>query len=335
MTSNIKVLLAVGLMIGLLIIGTAGYSLLEGYSFIDALYMTVITLGTVGYREVAPLSTMGKLFTIFLIISGIGTVAYAVTQVVEYFISTIVFRRRRMERTIATLTGHVIICGYGRIGQQVAARLKTRGVPFVIIERDEEVLETLDARGYLFVDGNATDDSSLQRAGIASASTIVATLPTNADNVYVTLSARNLHASIRIVARASDAASATKLQQAGADKVISPYEIGGRYIANAVMRPHVVNFMDVVGSSNDDTAQSLEIEELEVTPSSQYANRALRDTAIRSELNIIVLAVRTPEGEFEYNPSPDTILFPGCMLICIGIAAKLDRLAKQLGVTPI
>jgi len=331
-TSNLKVLLALGLMFSLLIIGTVGYAFLEGYAFIDALYMAVITLGTVGYREVQPLSEPGRMFTIFLIIAGIGTVAYAVTQVVEYLITTIVFRRKRMERMITKLSDHVIICGYGRIGEQVAARLKARSVDFVIIEREEHVLEKLDGLGYLYIDGNATDDNSLQQARIETASSVVATLPTDADNVYVTLSARNLRPDIRIIARASDAISATKVKQAGANKVISPYEIGGRYIANAVLRPHVVNFMDVVNSSNEASTGSLEIEELEVGPHCNYADKALRDTGIRSELNIIVLAVRTPDGEFEYNPSPDTVLVPGSMLICIGMAAKLDRLAKQLGV---
>lgn len=319
-------------MISLLVLGTVGYMLVEGYVFIDALYMAVITLGTVGYREVAPLSEAGKLFTIFLIIAGIGSVAYAVTQVVEYFISTIVFKRRRMERSIAKLSGHVIICGYGRIGRQVTSQLRSRGVRFVIIEQDAEVIEQLDALGVLHVHGNATDDDALQDAGIADASTVVATLPTNADNVYVALSARTLNRTIRIVARAGDAASAQKLLQAGADKVISPYEIGGRYIANAVMRPHVVNFMDVVNSSREDNTQNLEIEELQVNERSVYANKALRDTNIRSELNIIVLAIRKADGDFEYNPSPGTILEPGGMLICIGFAEQLDRLAHLLGV---
>ncbi|MDT8325382.1 MAG: potassium channel protein, partial [Bacteroidota bacterium] len=314
MTPFRKVVVAVSLMISLLIIGTGGYMLVEGYGFLDALYMAVITLGTVGYREVAPLSAAGKIFTIFLIIAGIGSVAYAVTQVVEHFISTIVFKRRRMERSIAKLAGHVIICGYGRIGQQVTSQLRSRGVDFVIIEQDADVIEQLDSLGFLYVHGNATDDSSLTAAGIADASTVVATLPTNADNVYVALSSRNLSHDIRIVARAGDAGSSQKLLQAGADKVISPYEIGGRYIANAIMRPHVVNFMDVVNSSREDNTQNLEIEELQVTDRSVYANKALRDTDIRSELNIIVLAIRKADGEFEYNPSPGTVLEPGGML---------------------
>jgi len=315
----------------LLLLGTAGYMFLERYAVIDALYMTVITLGTVGYREVAPLSDPGKVFTILLIVGGIGTVAWAVGQSLEYFINSLAVRRRRMERSIAKLENHVIICGYGRIGRQVASQLRQRNVDFVIIERSQEMIETLDAMGFLAVDGNATDDDALSRARIEKAATIVATLPTNADNVYVVLSARNLNPEIRIVARASDAASRRKLQQAGADKVISPYEIGGRYIANAVMRPHVVNFMDVVNASRDEVTQSLEIEELGVTRACSYANKKLRDTDIRSVLNIIVLAIRTPDGEFEYNPSPDTLLSPGSMLICIGIAENLDRLALALG----
>ncbi len=318
-------------MLSLILFGTMGYMLLEGYALIDALYMTVITLGTVGYREVAPLSDGGKLFTIFLIVSGIGTVAWAVGQSLEYFINTLAVRRRRMERSISKLENHVIICGYGRIGRQVAAQLRARKVDFVVVEHDQEMLEQLNAMSYYSVDGNATEDTVLLRARISQASTIVVTLPTDADNVYVVLSARNLNPNVRIIARASDAASARTLQQAGADKVISPYEIGGRYIANAVLRPHVVNFMEVVNASRDEVAQSLEIEELGVTTDCSYAKRKLRDTNIRSELNIIVLAIRTPDGEFEYNPSPDTILSPNSMLICIGIADNLDRLARALG----
>lgn len=319
-------------MVSLLVIGTGGYMLLEGYVFIDALYMAVITLGTVGYREVAPLSDAGKLFTIFLIIAGIGSVAYAVTQAIEYFISTIVFKRKRMERSIAKLTGHVILCGYGRIGRQVATQLAARGVRFVVIEHDPDVIEILDGMGFLYVQGNATDDEALRKGGIDDASTVVATLPTNADNVYVTLSVRNLNRDIRIVARAGDAASSNKLLQAGADKVISPYELGGRYIANSVVRPHVVNFMDVVSAARDESTQNLEIESLQVTDSCVYANKALRDTDIRAELNIIVLAIKKADGEFEYNPSPDTVLETGAMLICIGFAHHLDRLATLLGV---
>ena len=326
-----KIRYAFLLMLTLLVVGMLGYIVLEGYGPIDALYMTVITLGTVGYREIAPLSDAGKIFTIFLIIGGIGTAAWAVGQSMEYFINSLAVRRRRMERSIAKLTNHVIICGYGRIGRQVASNLRQRGTDFVVIEQDPEVIETLDAQGILVVDGNASDDDALQRARIGVATTVVATLSTNADNVYVVLSARTLNPGIRIVARASDAASAQKLQQAGADKVISPYEIGGRYIANVVMRPHVVNFMDVVNAARDEASANLEIEELEVTPACRFANVQLRKTAIRSELNIIVLAVRKPDGDFEYNPSPDTVLTPGSMLICIGMAANLDRLAQQLG----
>lgn len=221
-----RIRISLVLILGLLLFGTAGFMLLEGYVLIDALYMTVITLGTVGYREVAPLSDPGKLFTIFLIVSGIGTVAWAVGQSLEYFINTIAVRRRRMERSIAKLENHVIICGYGRIGRQVAAQMRERKVDCVIIENDQETFEQLESIGYLTVDGNATDDAVLIRARISHAATIVVTLPTDADNVYVTLSARNLNPSIRIIARASDAASARTLQQAGADKVVSPYEIG-------------------------------------------------------------------------------------------------------------
>jgi voltage-gated potassium channel len=327
-----KPLISLALMFSLFVIGTAGYMLLEGYSGLDALYMTVITLGTVGFREVEPLSDAGKMFTIVLIVAGIGTVAYAVTQSIEYFITLIFQKRKRMERSIARFHDHVIICGYGRIGRQVADELHKRHVRFVVIERQAASIEELESKQYPCIVGDATDDEVLRRANVAAAGTIVPALPSNPDNVYITLSARTLNPAIRIVARAGDAASGTKLRQAGADKVISPYDIGGRYIANAVFRPHVVSFMDVVNASIEDGTHNLEIEELEVREGSRYANMRLRDTDIRARLNIIVLAVRTPDGEFEYNPAPEIKLLPGTLLICIGFATKLDELARHLGV---
>ncbi len=331
MTSFKKLQIALGLMAALFLIGTAGYVVIEGYAVIDALFMTVITLATVGYSEVRPLHDAGKVFTIFLIVAGIGTVAFTVTQAVDYIIDTILFRAKLMEKKIAKLSGHVIICGYGRIGRRVAAALKKRALPFVVVERDQELVGDLEREGMMYVLGNASDDDTLRRAGIERANTIVATLPSNADNVYTILSARHLNPAIRIVARAIDTDSTQKLVQAGADKVISPYDIGGYYLANAVLRPHVVNFMEVVNKSAGITEKNLEIEELEVTENCRYANKPLRETGIRSELNIIVLAIRNKDGQFEYNPSSETILEPGSMIICIGFSDKLDTLARNLG----
>lgn len=311
-------------------IGIAGYIIIERYSLLDAFYMTIITLATVGFTEVQPLHAEGKLFTSFLVIIGFGIVAFAATSLTEIILEGKVFRKRRLEKKVDAMKNHIIVCGYGRIGQRVAQRLSEQQVPFVVIEKDEEIISTLSEKGLMYIEGNAIEDEVLMRANPTHARSLVAVLNSDADNVYVVLTARSINPSLHIVARASDAASHAKLLRAGANKVISPYYIGGSYLANAVLRPNVVDFMEVVSETHSDRERDLEIEEILVTSESPFVGKTLRDLPIRSEMNIIVLAIKVSDGSMHYNPSPDRVISAGDMLICIGFIDKLDVLTKLI-----
>ncbi len=314
----------------LLFSGTAGYIVLEGYSFLDALYMTVITLSSVGYGEVQTLSPIGRMFTTILIFCGVGTLAYGISQIAELLIEGKLFLQQRREAAIQKMSNHVIICGYGRIGKKVAERLRDRKLEFVVIEQNEEHFDALEKAGYRYIHGDARDDSVLQKAGITSARAIVATLSSDADNVYVVLSARNLNKDLHIVARAGQMVTYDKLVQAGANKVISPYEIGAHYIASAVLRPSVIDFMEIVSETATTKSASLEIEEIHIPKGSSFAGKTLRETDFRTARNIIVLAIKNQEGEVVYNPSSDQRIDQGGTLICIGYSDQLDKLAHDV-----
>lgn len=314
----------------LMLIGIAGFGLIENYGFVDGFYMTVITMGTVGFTEVHPLHDAGKIFTSFLILASMLIVAYAAGATAQILLEGKLFTKRRRERRVQQMKDHIIVCGFGRIGQRIARHLQDRKVPFVVIERDEGSGEDLRRRGYNYIDGNAVDEEVLQRAGIERAHALVAALNSDADNVYVALTARSMNPRLYIVARSADPASEQKLRRAGADKVVSPYEIGGAHMANALLRPHVVDFMELVTEGLGDRAHHLEIDEIPVPAASAYAGKSLRECPIRSEMNIIVLAIKAAEGVVEYNPSPERMLAAGDMLICIGFTDKLDQLARVI-----
>ena len=314
----------------LLLVGISGFMYLQHYSLVDAIYMTIITLATVGFTEVHPLNEAGRIFTSCLIVIGLGIVAYTATSLTQIIIEGKIFRTRRLEKRVKQMKDHVIICGYGRIGQRIVTSMIDRDVPYVVIEKDETIARELEQKNFSFLQGNATEDDTLTKANIRDARCLVAVLNSNADNVYVTLTARSMNPALYIIARANDKSSETKLKHAGATRVISPYEIGGSYIANAVIRPNVVEFMEVVSSVQSDRSSSLEIDEIRIEPSSAFVGKMLRDTPVRSELNIIVLSVKDRDGNVVYNPAPERILARGDTLICIGFLDKLDQLAKML-----
>lgn len=314
----------------LLVVGISGFMYLQNYSLVDAIYMTIITLATVGFTEVHPLNEAGRIFTSCLIVIGLGIVAYTATSLTQIIIEGKIFRTRRLEKRVKQMKDHVIICGYGRIGQRIVTSMIDRNVPYVVIEKDETIVRELDQKNFSFLQGDATEDDTLTKANIRDARCLVAVLNSNADNVYVTLTARSMNPTLYIIARANDKSSETKLKHAGATRVISPYEIGGSYIANAVIRPNVVEFMEVVSAVQSDRSSSLEIDEIRIEPSSAFVGKMLRDTPVRSELNIIVLSVKDRDGNVVYNPAPERILTRGDTLICIGFLDKLDQLAKML-----
>jgi voltage-gated potassium channel len=311
--------------LGLIVVGgTVGYLLL-GFSFLNAVYQTVTTISTGGFGEVEPLSSNGRVFTIILILVGVGTALYTFTVLLETFIEGHLgnlLGRRRMEREISELHDHVIVCGWGRVGRAIADYLSHAGQRVVVIDRDVERVGTIP---YPTVHGDVTEDEVLLKAGIERARVLVAAVDTDADNVYVTLSSRTLRPDLVIIARARNDAAAAKLTRAGANRVVNPQRIAGDRMAAFALQPHVVDFLEVV---MHDGSLEFRLEEVAVPSSSKLAGSSLRDAQIRERSGAMILAMRQPDGRFVTNPPPETIIEPQHILIAIGTAAQLATLAS-------
>jgi len=307
--------------------GTLGYRWIEGWSFTDSLYMVVITLGTIGYGEVRTLSVPGRWFTMALIVGGVSLVTYAVgsitRMVVEGEFQTLMGRRRTMSK-IRRLKDHYIICGYGRIGGMVAQELERRPLPFVVVERAETQVSRIPAQ-YPVVVGDATEESVLLEAGIEQAKGLVTVLPSDADNLFVTLTARELKPKLFIIARYEEPRSESKLLRAGADKVVSPYIIGGTRMAMAILRPAVIDFIELATQSE---SLGLQMEEVLLVEGSPLGGVKLVNSAIRSHLDIMIVAIKKHSGHMEFNPSANTVLEVGDRLIAIGERGQLARLER-------
>lgn len=321
---------ALGALTFLIAVGVLGYVLIEGASFFDALFMTVTTLSTVGYREVVPLSTAGRIFTMALILSGLGVVFYSASLVAADVIEgrlQLVLGRRRVQRQIERLKDHYIVCGYGRMGQIVCKELAAKPVPFVVVENDPAAVRDLQEHQYLYVDGDATEDDSLLAAGIRSARGVVTALSKDSDNVYVVLTARQLNPDLLIVARAEDERSEPKLIHAGATRVVSPYVIGGSRMAGALLRPAV---LDVVDLATHYHSMELRIEELSVGASGFGAGETLRSSGLRDKLGLIVIAIKRASGDMLFNPDAEVRIEPGDRLVVMGQADSLRDLEQRL-----
>jgi len=321
---------ALGLLVLISCVGVAGYMMLTDMSFMDALYMTAITLSTVGYREVAPLTPAAQLFTIGLIFTGLGVVLYGASllagDVIEGRLQH-VLGRRRVERQIEHLADHYIVCGFGRMGRIVCKELAAKPVPFVVVDHDPDALKRADEDGCLSVDGDATEDRVLQHAGIARARGLVSALSRDEDNVYVVLSARQLNPDLLIVARAEDERSESKLTHAGATRVVSPYVLGGSRMAGALLRPAV---LDVIDLATHHRSIELKIEEFAVTSGAFAAGGTLRESSLREELGLIVIAIKKSSGEMVYNPAAEARIDTGDCLVVMGPAASLQQLERRL-----
>jgi voltage-gated potassium channel len=307
--------------------GTVGYLIL-GFGFLDALYQTVITVTTVGFGTPHTLSTAGKVFTIILLLVGVGTALYTFSVTLEVLLEghmRDLVRRRRMEKDIARMTGHVIVCGWGRVGREVARFLVNAGRQVVVIDRNLDRIETVP---HPTVQGDVTDDETLIGAGIERAGTLVAALDTDGDNLYVTVSARALRPNLQIIARARSNASEPKLLRAGADRVVNPQRLGGDRMAAFVTQPHVVDFVDVV---MHDGSLEFRLEEVTVPLKSPLDHGTLRSTQLHDRTGALVLAVRHPDGSFVTNPSVTMPIGPGDVLISVGTAAQLDALSRFVG----
>jgi voltage-gated potassium channel len=313
------------------LLGTTWYHLIEGWRWIDAAYMTVITLATVGFLEVHELGDRGRLFTITLILLGVISIGYIVNRFTEaliqgYFQAGI--RQQQQKRLMESLSGHYIICGFGRMGRQTALEFKSEGVPFVVSDSDVEPIQFAQQLGYPCLQGDATLDATLLRLGVERATCIIAALPSDAENLYTVLSAKTLNPAIRAISRASNEEAVQKLQRAGADAVISPYITGGKRMAAAALRPQVMDFVDGILSGSDRTFY---MEEFEIdTETCPHIGESLRDARLRSRSGALVLAIRRTNGQLISGPTADSLLLPGDHLICIGTAEQIQRLNQIL-----
>ncbi len=311
-----------------MVAGTVGYLAL-GAGLLDAIYRTVVTITTVGFESRRPLNAATKGFTIVLILVGVGTALYTFSAVLEVLIEGHMrerVRRHRMERDIAAMSGHVVICGWGRVGRAVAHFLSASRCPIVIIDRNEERVRALP---YPSVVGDVTDDQTLLAAGIEWAATLVAALDTDGDNLYVTVACRSLRPDLQIIARARSESSEPKLLRAGADRVVNPQKLGGDRMASFVTQPHVVDFIDVV---MHDRTFEFRLEEQQVPAGSGLVGESLRSAQVRDKTGALVLAVRRADGTFVTNPSPELVIEEGDVLISVGTAGQLKTLGEFVSV---
>ena len=320
-----SLLRAVTLLVVVLGFGTGGYLLL-GLGPLDALYQSVTTVLTVGFREVGEPTAAFRWFTIVLLLLGVGTVLYALGVLFEALVEGRIseqFGRRRMEREMADLSDHVVVCGWGRVGQAIGVALaRGEGTPVVVIERNAELTGDVPR---LFVDGDATDEGVLGRAGVDRCRALVVALPEDADNVYVTLSARRVRPDLFIVARAHTEAAEPLLMQAGANRVVNPQALGGARMAALVEQPHVADFLDV---AMHNAGLQYRLAELAVAAGSPVAGRSLRDAHLRDATGALVLAVRSATGEFRANPDPSDVMEAGEVIIAIGTEVQLKALRE-------
>ncbi len=320
---------AVLLLLITMFVGTAGYVMIEGWSIGDAFYMTVISLTTTGFQEIRPLSPAGRGLTVFVIISGIASLAYVGGRLLQLAVELYLLRRGRMDREIQRLKNHVILCGYGRMGRHIASDLAEAHVPFVVLESDPDMASVLEEHGHLHIIGDASSDDLLKSAGVERAKGLIAVVSSDAENVYTTLTAKSINPAVTIVARALTDESAPKLKTAGADRVIKPYEMVGRRIAQLVIRPAMVEFVDTIARSN---SGEITMEEMTISRDSSLIGVALRDTPIRSRLNVIIVAIRRGEEGLVYNPGPDAHFEVGDRLVAIGRSEQLAELSELCGI---
>jgi voltage-gated potassium channel len=319
-----------GLALGLVFLtGTLWYALVEKWPWLDAVYMTVITLTTVGYGETHPLGDRGHIFTIGLILAGVITIGYIVNRFTEALIEGYFVEGRRLrqqKKLVESLTEHFIICGFGRIGRQIAAEFAVEQTAFVVIDANSEQVKIAQAEGYNAIQADATLDETLLKMGVEKAACLVAALPSDAENLYIILSAKSLNPGLRAIARASNEEAVQKLQRAGADKVISPYITGAKRMAAAALRPQVMDFMDGIVASD----RSFYMEEFLIDAQTcPVAGLSLREARLRSQSGSLVLAVRRRDGNLIVGPTGETIIMAQDMLICMGTADQL-RVLNQI-----
>lgn len=314
----------------LLVVGTLGYMLIADYSFLDAFYMTVITVATVGYGEVHPLTEAGRLFTSFLIITSFGTFAYAVSYITKFVVDgelNLFFKNQRLNTAIEKLSEHVIICGYGRNGRQAAYVLKKHNKRFVVIEKDSVLTSHITHKfSELVLTGDASQDEMLMKAGIMKAKSLITTLPNDSDNLFIVLTARHLNPRLTIISRASEDGSDTKLKIAGANNVIMPDKVGGAHMASLLLKPDVMEFLDYITAS-----ETINLEEIPLhTVSDNLKNKTLKELAVRNKSGANIIGYKTAEGAYIVNPGADTLIIPHSKLFVLGNPEQILKLKEIL-----
>lgn len=325
-----RIALIAGLLFITMCVGTIGFQLIESYSFFDAFYMTLITITTVGYQELRPLSHSGRIFNSFLILFGVSAMFLAVGAMTQTIIELELqerFGKGRKKRIIMKMHDHYVVCGFGRVGRNAAYELQRAGVPFLVIDRSEQRVERANQAGMQAVLADATRDDSLRDAGVLRAKGFIVALPTDAENVFVILSAKTLNPRLTVVTRASEEGAEEKLRRAGADTVFSPYSMAGHRLAQALVRPHVVQFLDF---ATHGLGPDVSMEQVRVEPDTEFASKTLGQVLARRELGVIVLAIRKSDGQMLFNPQPETEISGGDFLIVMGQQPSLQNLEQVL-----
>lgn len=324
-----KTLFVLIMLLCVLAFGTFGFMFFEHSSFMDSLYMTMITITTIGYGEIFPLSTTGRIFNMVLIVVGVGLVMLTFSKITEAVVEgelRAIYGRLNMKKKVAELSEHYIICGFGRIGRVICNLLQEEGKPFVVIENSPKVIRELTDLNYLFLDGEASSDDMLLKAGVQKAKGLISVVSSDADNVYITLSARGLNNDLYIMARSTGTEGGeTKLLRAGANKVISPYYIGACRMAQHILRPTVTDFIDLTVHGGE---LGLRMEELAVSDHGRIVNKTLMDSNIRRDFNLIVVAIKRGQGEMLFNPNPTSMILKDDTLIVLGDYSKIKELEK-------
>ena len=313
-----------------LALGTAGYHFIEGMTFFEGLYMTVITISTVGFQEVRPLSEAGRVLTIVIISTGIMIAAYTIGTLVRVFIEGELrktFGRRKVEKKISQLKDHYIICGYGRIGSLVCAELRDHGMECVVIENHPSSIERMEADRVLYLPLDATVDSTLIEAGIMHARGIVTAVGSDADNVFITLTAKGLRPDIFVLSRASDEKNEIKLKRAGANRVVSPYLIGGKRMAHVLIRPTVIDFIDIAVTDGN---LDLQMEECRIPPASDLVGKNLVESNLRKDFGVIIVLIKKHDGAMIFNPQSNEVLEADDILVVLGKKGDMRRMSRAI-----
>jgi voltage-gated potassium channel len=325
-----RMLIALTVLAGVLVVGTLGYALIEGWGLRESLYMTVITAATVGFEEVHPLSPAGEVFTMVLVITGVGALGFSFGVFVDFLSEGRVLsmlEERRMNQTIEHLSGHHILVGLGRVGSVVADLLADAGAPFVVIERDPDVIDRAHARGWLMVSGDATQEPVLVQAGIERAASLIAALDSDGANMFVTVIAKTLNPDLLVVARSEREASESALLKSGANRVATPNVIGGRRLANFVLRPLASDYIDLVTHSKE---VEFDLQDVELPEDSPLVGKSIREAMVRDRYGTYILAIRHPDGTIDTNPDMDRVILAGSVLVVLGTPHQIATLISEV-----